>query len=136
MTREEDIWQCSQCGTFQGRHDMWTEGDICGDCDSKILTSEEQIKLDSFILTKREDMKERHELTKINGGFCNIDLVCVDADTITLDCSIGVSDGYSRHVTKVQIELDRNTFEIDDERAYQRITQEMDGEEIIENISD
>jgi predicted ATP-dependent serine protease len=26
MTREEDIWTCSECGQEQGRHDQWFEG--------------------------------------------------------------------------------------------------------------
>lgn len=26
MTREEDIWSCTECGTLQGRHDQWFEG--------------------------------------------------------------------------------------------------------------
>lgn len=41
MTREEDIWYCSECGDEQGRHDMWFEGDICGDCNSKKMNKRE-----------------------------------------------------------------------------------------------
>jgi predicted ATP-dependent serine protease len=26
MTRQEDIWTCSECGQEQGRHDQWFEG--------------------------------------------------------------------------------------------------------------
>ena len=32
MTRPNDVWVCSECGCQQGRHDMWFEGDLCGDC--------------------------------------------------------------------------------------------------------
>ena len=31
-TRAEDRWQCVKCGRRFGRHDMWYEGDLCGDC--------------------------------------------------------------------------------------------------------
>lgn len=32
MTKSHDIWECTQCGQEQGRHDMWFEGDLCGNC--------------------------------------------------------------------------------------------------------
>lgn len=32
MTKPNDVWECSDCGCSQGRHDMWFEGDLCGDC--------------------------------------------------------------------------------------------------------
>lgn len=32
MTKTEDIWECSDCGCFQGSHDMWFEGNLCEDC--------------------------------------------------------------------------------------------------------
>lgn len=32
MTRKEDEWDCTDCGTPQGRHDQWFEGGVCGDC--------------------------------------------------------------------------------------------------------
>ncbi len=135
MTREEDIWQCSQCGTFQGRHDMWTEGDICGDCDSKIITSAEQIKVNEFISTKCQEMKQARNLININGGFCTIEVFDVSPESILLDCSVGISDGYSRNITKIEIELDRNTFDVEYEHEYERITQENGEDEIITKIS-
>jgi hypothetical protein len=33
MTKQEDIWICCECGNPQGRHDMWFDGDICGECN-------------------------------------------------------------------------------------------------------
>lgn len=36
MTHEEDVWKCHECGELKGRHDLWFEGDICEDCNSKI----------------------------------------------------------------------------------------------------
>lgn len=41
MTRQEDIWYCSECGDGQGRHDMWFEGDICGKCHTPEIDEEE-----------------------------------------------------------------------------------------------
>jgi hypothetical protein len=35
MTKQQDIWNCSECGNPQGRHDMWFEGDVCGECNSE-----------------------------------------------------------------------------------------------------
>ena len=32
MTNQNDLWECSECGDTQGRHDMWLEGDLCGEC--------------------------------------------------------------------------------------------------------
>ncbi len=40
MTREEDEWNCDECGNPQGRHDMWFEG-ICENCNAE---KEEQDK--------------------------------------------------------------------------------------------
>lgn len=36
MTKQEDIWQCFNCGDHKGRHDLWFEGDLCESCNSKI----------------------------------------------------------------------------------------------------
>ena len=32
MTKENDVWVCADCGRPQGRHDMWFENDLCGEC--------------------------------------------------------------------------------------------------------
>jgi len=34
LTRQEDIWACSECGQLHGRHDLWFEFDICESCNS------------------------------------------------------------------------------------------------------
>lgn len=34
LTRQEDIWACSECGQLHGRHDLWFEFDICEECNS------------------------------------------------------------------------------------------------------
>jgi len=36
MTKQNDIWQCSDCGKFQGKHDMWFDGK-CESCKNKII---------------------------------------------------------------------------------------------------
>ena len=32
MTKQNDVWTCSNCIQAHGRHDMWFEGDVCGSC--------------------------------------------------------------------------------------------------------
>jgi hypothetical protein len=34
LTKQEDIWACSECGQLHGRHDLWFEFDICESCNS------------------------------------------------------------------------------------------------------
>jgi len=29
---KQNRWDCTECGTNQGKNDMWFEGDICGEC--------------------------------------------------------------------------------------------------------
>lgn len=58
-TRKEDIWNCSQCGQFQGRHDMWFDG-LCGDCvheneENKIMEKREEL------LTALKNIKKARE---------------------------------------------------------------------------
>lgn len=36
MTKQEDIWQCFNCGEQKGRHDQWFSGDLCESCNRKI----------------------------------------------------------------------------------------------------
>lgn len=36
MTKQEDIWNCSECGQLYGRHDLWFEGEICEKCYAEI----------------------------------------------------------------------------------------------------
>jgi hypothetical protein len=33
MTNQNDIWNCSECGQLQGRHDMWFDG-VCENCNT------------------------------------------------------------------------------------------------------
>ena len=33
MTNQDDMWNCSECGQLQGRHDMWFDG-ICENCNT------------------------------------------------------------------------------------------------------
>jgi hypothetical protein len=35
MTKQEDIWNCFNCGNPQGRHDIWFEEDLCEKCNSE-----------------------------------------------------------------------------------------------------
>lgn len=134
MTREEDIWCCSKCGQEQGRHDNWFEDETCGDCNALTLTPMESIVLQDIIQKLREGIKTRNILHNVNGGFCNIDFINCDDHSIFLDYSYGISDGYSREVTKGVMELDREDFEVISTTDTQKITQEYEEEEIVTNL--
>lgn len=112
MTREEDIWQCSECGAEQGRHDMWSEGDICGDCKALKLTPEEVVKVQKFCDELRLNIKRDKYLNKISGGFCNVEFSNCDKNSIFLIATSGTSNDGTSYVTKDSYELDREDFEI------------------------
>ncbi len=130
-TVEEDVWYCVCCGNPQGRHDMWFEGDICGICDTQNLSPMESMILQDIIQNLRTDIKTNNGLHNVNGGFCNMDFKSCDAHSIFLDYSFGISDGYSREVTKGVIELDRDDFDLIDRQDTQKIIQDYEQEEII-----
>lgn len=50
MTRQEDIWSCSECGQLQGRHDMWFDGDLCEKCNVTLYDT------DFVVYDKANDM--------------------------------------------------------------------------------
>jgi hypothetical protein len=54
MTRQEDIWNCTECGTFKGRHDQYFDGK-CEDCN----TEEENIQKKDEIGRILLDMYDR-----------------------------------------------------------------------------
>lgn len=107
---------------------------VCETCTSKKLTNLEICQLDDFISVERHKIKKRNALLNVNGGFCNIDFVNCNTNVILLDCSYGISDGYDRDFRKKEIELNRDTFEIINERDYQRVSQEFEKKEIIINL--
>ncbi len=46
MTRPEDVWQCTSCTMYQGRHDMWFEHDLCEICHEKSVQHYKKFMLD------------------------------------------------------------------------------------------
>lgn len=50
MTREEDIWHCSDCGTPQGRHDVWFDGDICADCHTQQENTKKKDEVERMLI--------------------------------------------------------------------------------------
>ena len=51
MTREEDIWSCSECEQEQGRHDQWFEGK-CGDCNAQTINNKKKDDIESILIDK------------------------------------------------------------------------------------
>jgi hypothetical protein len=39
---KENRWDCTECGTNQGRNDMWFKGDICGECIQLLLNTKKK----------------------------------------------------------------------------------------------
>ncbi len=109
MTRIEDEWCCSNCGTSLGRHDMWFEGDICGKCYEELnLTDEEKLLLESYINKKRQEIRRDNGLNYISGSFVIIKFVACDCDSILLNLKFGYADDTGSSVTNEKIELFRD----------------------------
>lgn len=105
-------WDCTECGTQQGKNDQWFEGDICGECHDQVLTSEEQSFIDNFCLEQSQKIKKEQGLDKISGGFCNIVLYGCDANEIILTVKYGSTDENGSYSNEDEIILDRQTKEI------------------------
>lgn len=105
-------WDCSECGVNQGRNDIWHEGDICGECNSKKLTEDEKKFLEKFCYEESRKIKREHWLHVISGGFCNVDFHSCDANEIILSVSFGsVNEGSEESNTHHDtITLDRETL--------------------------
>jgi hypothetical protein len=52
---KENRWDCTECGTNQGRNDMWFEGDVCGECNQQELNTKKK----DLIEEKLIDMFDR-----------------------------------------------------------------------------
>ena len=73
-------WTCTECGTNQGKNDMWFEGDICGDCNEQSINTKKKDEVERMLIdiyTKIGiDIPSNHEdITQ----FCFED-VCETAD--------------------------------------------------------
>lgn len=129
MTREDDIWFCLECGTEHGRHDMWFDG-ICGNCESKKLTSEETERVQKFCDVLRLQVKREMGLNRISGGFCNVEFDSCNGNSIFLLVKYGTSDEGGSYVATDSYELDRDDFSIVNEN---RISTQVDGIEVKED---
>ena len=47
---KEHRWDCTGCGTNQGRNDMWFEGDICGECHDQIENTKKKDDIESILI--------------------------------------------------------------------------------------
>lgn len=61
MTRPNDVWECSECGDSQGRHDMWFEGDLCGDCN--------EMRPHCRGCETKQDVEEQHDAYGYSTGY-------------------------------------------------------------------
>lgn len=109
---KEGRWDCTECGMNQGRNDMWSEGDICGDCMVHKLTDAEKIFLKTFCYEESRKIKRECGLNYISGGFCNVEFESCDEDEIILSVKSGsVYEGDDEGDTRTStITLDRETL--------------------------
>ena len=49
LTREEDIWSCSECSELKGRHDLWFEGELCERCYAENEELEQPNKFKEYL---------------------------------------------------------------------------------------
>ena len=111
---KENRWDCTECGTNQGRNDMWHEGDVCGECVSKKLTTFEQGVIETLSIHEAFKIKKANGLDKISGGFCTIEFVSCNSNEVVLMVKSGVTDDAGSDVHLDQIILDRETLKIID----------------------
>lgn len=43
-------WDCTECGTNQGRNDMWHEGDICDVCYVQAENTKKKDEIESLLI--------------------------------------------------------------------------------------
>jgi hypothetical protein len=49
MTKQDDIWNCTECGSEQGRHDQWFDG-VCGECNTQIENTKKKDEIESLLI--------------------------------------------------------------------------------------
>ena len=47
---KEHRWDCTSCGTNQGKNDMWFEGDICGECHDQAENTKKKDEIESLLI--------------------------------------------------------------------------------------
>lgn len=79
---KENRWDCTECGTNQGRNDMWFEGDICGECHDQDLNTKKKDEIESLLIDifDRINIEIPNNIEDIT-QFCYED-VCDTADPV------------------------------------------------------
>jgi hypothetical protein len=103
-------WDCTECGTNQGKNDQWHEGDVCDECYSRKLTDKETEYLKVFCPAQEVRIKKEMGLNKISGGFCTVEFESCDSNEIILKVKFGNSDDTGSNVHLTQIILDRDSL--------------------------
>lgn len=60
LTREEDVWSCSQCGELKGRHDLWFEGELCEECNKENEELEQPNKFKEYLAKTMAEIDVKH----------------------------------------------------------------------------
>ena len=47
---KENRWDCTECGTNQGRNDIWHERDICGECYDQAENTKKKDEIESLLI--------------------------------------------------------------------------------------
>ena len=43
-------WNCTECGTNQGKNDMWHEGDVCDACNTQAINTKKKDEIESILI--------------------------------------------------------------------------------------
>jgi hypothetical protein len=49
---KKNRWDCTECGTNQGKNDMWFEGGVCGDCHQVGLNNQKKDEVERILIDK------------------------------------------------------------------------------------
>jgi len=49
MTKQDDIWNCTECGSEQGRHDQWFDA-VCEKCNTQIENTKKKDEIESLLI--------------------------------------------------------------------------------------
>jgi hypothetical protein len=49
MTKQEDIWSCTECNQQQGRHDQFFDG-VCESCNTQAELTSKKSEVDSILI--------------------------------------------------------------------------------------
>jgi len=49
MTKQDDIWNCNECGSEKGRHDQFFES-VCEDCNKQAENTKKKDEIESLLI--------------------------------------------------------------------------------------